>query len=272
MPPRRRAPRRKPARKGRKGNRKSRVPKHLTPSIPQYSKIVETIQVQDMESNQAYLRTFSLNDFNRARFESVNWRQFKAAKCTWTYEPLYNTYQDGNDNTALSAPYLYKMMNRVQDSGIANSLGELLGMGAMPQKLTRSIKFSYKPNWNIAGLSARTTNGTAINGLIDLGARPEYGWVNNSSVKQTQVSPTVRLPGALTPVQAGVLDSQGFETLIQFPSYCEYNGHSDYLEQKFAGTTPNQIVARLSLTVEWHFKGPAYNDQITQNYVGGPTT
>lgn len=262
MPPRRRAPRRKPARKGRKGNRKSRVPKHLTPNIPQFSKVVETISVQDMESNVAYNRTFSLNDFNRARYESVNWKFFKAARVTYTYEPLYNTYQDGNDNTALSAPYLYWMMNRTQDGQVPGGLGDLQGMGAMPKKLTNAIKVSYRPNWCSQGLTAVAAQGA---GVYALGGRTEFGWINNSSHSQTQASAVSRYPGTLVPVEAGAVGSiLNAATVHQIPSYCEYNGHTDILDQKFAGTTPNQVIARLSVTVEWHFKGPMYNSYITQ--------
>ena len=118
MPPRRRAPKRR-MRKG-KGNRRGRArpSKHLTPNIPQYSKVVESISIQDMEVNSPYQRTFSLNDFNRARYESVNWQFFKAAKVTYTYEPLYNTFQDGDNNSAQSAPYLYVKMNRTQDASV----------------------------------------------------------------------------------------------------------------------------------------------------------
>lgn len=246
----------------RKGNRKSRVPKHLKPNIPQYSKVIETIGVQDMEANSPYQRTFSLNDFNRARYESVNWRFFKAAKVTYTYEPLYNTYQDGDNNTALSAPYLYVMMNRTQDSKVPAGLGDLQGMGAMPRKLTNTFKYSYKPNWCVQGLTAVAAQGA---GVYALGARTEFGWINNSSQGQTQASAVLRNAGTVVPDQAGAVGTAlNATTIHQLPSYCLYNGHDDYIDQKFSGTVENQIIARLTVTVEWRFKGPLYNGYITQ--------
>lgn len=259
MPYRKRktAPKRKPIRRP----RKVRVPKHLTASIPQFSKVVETISIQDMESNLPYQRTFSLNDFNRARYEANNWQFFKAAKVTYTYEPLYNTYQDGNDNTALSAPYLYQKMNRTQDNEVPLGLGDLQGMGAMPRRLTNTWKFSYKPNWCIQGLTAVAAQGA---GVYSLGARTEFGWINNSSHDMSQASPTVRNAGVLIPDQAGAVGTiLNAQTIHQYPSYCLYNGHDDYIDQKFSGTTPNQVVARVSITVEWHFKSPMYNGYIT---------
>lgn len=245
----------------RKGNRKSRVPKHLTPKIPQFSKVVESISIQDMESNLPYQRTFSLNDFNRARYESVNWQFFKANRVTYTYEPLYNTYQDGNDNTALSAPYLYQKMNRTQDNEIPLGLGDLQGMGAMPRKLTNTHKFSYKPNWCTQGLTAVASQGA---GVYALGAKTEYGWINNSSHDFTQASPTTRNAGVLIPDQAGAVGTiLNAQTVHQLPSYCLYNGHDDFIDQKFAGTSPNQVICRVTITVEWHFKSPMYNGYIS---------
>lgn len=256
---RRRAPRRR-ARKG-KGNRRSRGPKHLSPRIRQFAKVVETISIQDMASNAPYQRTFSLNDFNRARYESCNWKFFKAARVTYTYEPLYNTFQDGDNNTALSAPYLYIMMNRTQDNEVPLGLGDLQGMGAMPRKLTNTYKFSYKPNWCVQGLTAVAAQGA---GVYSLGAKTEYGWINNSSHDFSQASPTVRNAGVLIPDQAGAVGSLlNAQTVHQYPSYCLYNGHDDYIDQKFAGTVANQVIARVSVTVEWHFKAPMYNGYIT---------
>jgi len=259
------APKRRMAK--RKGNRKGRVSTHLNGRAPQFARIVETVNIQDARSNTLNTLGFCLNDFNRARFEANNWQFFKAAKVTWTYEPLYNTYQDTKADLALSKPYLYTRMNRTQDKVVPYGLLGLQGAGAMPRVMTKTIKQTYRPNWNIQGLSISTISQSPYSQAA-LGARCEYGWINNSSFGQTQTAdPNVRAPGALNPSQTGaVLGVLGANTINQIPSYCLYNGHDFYIDQKHFDPDSAQAICRITMTVEWHFKGPVYNQRITQDY------
>ena len=117
-------------------------------------------------------------------------------------------------------------------------------MGAMPRRLTNTFKFSYKPNWCSQGLLASGVGpGGAVGSLFALGAKAEYGWINNSSHSQTQASAVSRYPGILIPKDAGALSGVlNANTIHQVPSYCLYNGHDDYVDQKFAGTVANQVI------------------------------
>lgn len=267
MPYRKRksAPKRKPV-----VRRKARVPRsiHLTPKVSQFAKIVETVNLADIQSNQAVTTAFfSLNDFNRARFESNNWQFFKAAKVTWTYEPLYNTYSDVAGTKALSKPYLYTRMNRCSNEVLPNNLLGLQGAGAMPRALTGTYKMTYKPNWTRPGLVASATNPAlgqpAVGQIVTLGSTTEYGWINNSNDSQTQgPNPLVRVPGTLQHIENGATTAAGF-TNRSLPSYVIYNGHDFYLDQKYADPDDTQVVCRLSMTVEWHFKGPVWNSNIS---------
>jgi len=265
MPIRKSAPKRRVAK--RKGNRKSKVPKHLSGKAPQFARIVETVNIQDATSNNLQSLAFCLNDFNRARFEANNWQFFKAHKVTWTYEPLYNTYQDNTTTLALSKPYLYTRMNRTQDALVPNSLLGLQGAGAMPRAFTKTIKETYRPNWNISGLVAVSQSANNVTSVTSLGTRTEYGWINNSSSRQTQTSAVARFPGVLQPNQTGALNGVlGENGTVSVPSYCLYNGHDFYIDQKYADPSAEQKICRITMTVEWHFKGPVYNSEITQGY------
>jgi len=263
-----RAPKRRVAK--RKGNRKGKKSGHLNTRAPQFARIVETVNIQDAPSNTLNTLGFCLNDFNRARFESNNWQFFKAAKVTWTYEPLYNTYQDGT-GTALSKPYLYTRMNRTQDKVIPFGLGGLQGAGAMPKAMVSTIKQTYRPNWNIQGLTIGSQPSGGSYGVAALGARCEYGWINNSPYLQTQYSATSRLPGQLNPSQTGAVSGiLSGTTVSQVPSYCLYNGHDFYIDQKNADPTATAPICRITMTVEWHFKGPVYNEKIVQTRTDAP--
>lgn len=242
---------------------------------------METIVIGDLFSNQIAAYTFTLQQFSRARLLSLGYQRVKAVKCTWTYEPLFNTFQDQLGNSALSVPFMYSRMNRGQDALVPGSLGDLQAMGAQPRKFTNTVRISYKPNWVSPGLIGyntaltQTVNGgqqKLLNGITCYGLKQEYGYLENSPYNQTQdpggsviipVGLPRRNPGTLVPI----LPSTAFNAGVTAPNVqsmlCIYNGHDVYFDQAQSGDAQN-TVTRVTLTVEWHFKDPKWWDQIIQ--------
>jgi len=280
MPVHRKRHAKKRAIKGRKGAAKAHIPRSLS-AVPQSARVVETISVGDLNSNEIKSYNFSLQEFSRARLLSLGYQRVKAAKCTWTYEPLFNTFQDAAGNNALSVPFMYHRMNRGQDSIVPGSLGDLQAMGAQPRKFTNTVRISYKPNWVSPGLIGyntlltQTVNGgqqQLLNGITCYGLKQEYGFLENSPYNQTQdpngnviipVGLPRRTPGTLRPdLESTALDNGVIAPNVQ-SMLCLYNGHDAYFDQAQSGEGTNQI-CRVTLTVEWHFKDPKWWDQIVQ--------
>lgn len=263
------------------------IPRSLA-SVPQHAKVIETIVIGDVESNQMFGCNFSLQQFSRARLLSLGYQRVKAVKCTWTYEPLFNTFQDQAGNSALSVPFMYQRMNRGQDSILPASLGDLQAMGAQPRKFTNTVRISYKPNWVSPGLIGyntlltQTVNGgqvQMVQGVTCYGLKQEYGYLENSPYLQTQdpagtvivpVGLPRRNPGTLIPDLASTALNAGAVAPNVQSMLCLYNGHDVYFDQAQSGGEPNKIT-RVTLTVEWSFRDPKWWDKITQtNQVQNP--
>lgn len=270
---------RKPrVRKARKAS--AHIPRGLA-TVPQTAKVVETIVIGDLLSNQIRPYNFSLQMFTRARLLSLGYQRVKAVKCTWTYEPLFNTFQDQVGNSALSVPFMYSRMNRGQDSRVPQSLGDLQAMGAQPRKFTNTVRISYRPNWVSPGmlgsntLLTQTVNGgqqQMIQSITCYGLKQEYGYLENSPYNQTQdpggsviipVGLPRRNPGTLVPDLEDTAINNGVVAPNVQSMLCLYNGHDVYFDQAQLGNEPN-FITRVTLTVEWHFKDPKWWDQIIQ--------
>jgi hypothetical protein len=268
--------------RGRKSNirrkpvRKARIsrpfPKTATAGSAQRATIVETIEFRDLPPNQAISATFCLSQFPRASTVSGNFAFYKAAKVVWTYEPLYNTFQDAAGSA--SVPYLYTVMNRSQLelplSAIPWTRANAQATGALPQKLSKKITVGYKPNWCSPGLQATITGGSGYT----MGSRVNYGWLTSQgTVTRTannyipNYAPTGNKP--IAPDDGGVAL---FPLPIAFSSV-NYNGHMNYIDQEVPGeaVTPT---CRLTCTVHWLFKGAAFNGAFASAAPpppGGPT-
>jgi len=288
MPARRiRKGKKRAPKRGRKGSKGLHIPRSLS-VVPQTAKVIETIVVGDLNSNTMQGYNFSLQEFSRARLLSLGYQRVKAAKCTWTYEPLFNTFQDQAGNNALSVPFMYTRMNRGQDSILPGSLGDLQAMGAQPRKFTNTVRISYKPNWVSPGLIGYNTLLTQtvnagevkmVSGITCYGLKQEYGYLENSPYRQTQdpagsviipVGLPRRNPGTLIPDLDTTATNNGVVAPNVQSMLALYNGHDVYFDQAQNGGEPNTIT-RVTLTVEWHFKDPKWWDKIVQtNQVQNP--
>jgi len=257
MPVRRRFAKKRPARpvarKGRKGARKGRSQS----GGKQMAKIVETLEFVDINSDTVYNFNFNLSQFDRASVLAPNFKYYKAAKVTWNMEALYNTFQEANGGTGITQPYLYTTMNRTQDT-TGQVVADLQAMGAKPIKFTGKHSISYRPNWCSPGLSVLTyTGGTGLPPVNtnSQGLKSQYGYLacptNNPGHGNTS---------AYTPANSQAPPSGGFilPNAIN-TNQVIYNGHTIFVDQLVPPSAP-LTVARVTCTVEWHFKDPHYTN------------
>ncbi|UAU47018.1 Cap [Chicken proventriculitis-associated circular virus 24] len=255
MPPRRRAPRRKPARKGRKGARKSRVPRTIAPKM-QMASIVESYEIENIVSNNLQRFNFSLNQFERAQKLSTLFKWYKAAHVSYSLEPMFNVYQAGGTGTS-AIPYVYTRMNRTGDQTQLN-INDLLAMGCRPKKLTTLKKIAYKPNWCSPGLiSYQVAQASGFGGVVTTitqnGLKPEYGWLASPTDVQlvgnttgNNFIPSVNFNGATN------LGNTLAKVATASPVY---NGHHMIIEQLNGSAL---TMCKVTCTVHWVFKDPKY--------------
>jgi len=257
MPLRRRRPqkkrplRRRPVRKG-----------QVMPAIAekgQTCRVIETYEAVDINSNQGTQHVFNLAQFARASNIATNFKWYRAARVTWTYDPLYNTFQDGVN--AASKPYMYTVMNRAQQENTINmgTVQQFQSTGARPTPFITQKKISYKPNWCSPGLLQVRTNTDGSKDYSSNGLQPQYGWLAtpNQLRKATQADQIAGDSGDYPtylsnppPGGANVVNSFVYNNMVI------YNGHHTFIDQKFTGgETPIDPVARLTVTVVWEFKG-----------------
>lgn len=252
-----------PKRRGgkRKGRgRKTRVPRSVRGGFNdfgQMARIKETVGYVDVLPNMGYNFNFNLSQYRRAMNLAPNFKWYKPTKVTWTIEPLYNTFQDGNAGTEITVPYLYMTMNRTQDS-TGLSLEDIQAMGAKPQKLVNKKVISYRPNWCSPGLNTYAVqpvqgspSGT-VNSLIrftNMGLKAQYDWVA-SPVQPVPDPADPNEPSYIVPDLPFNTGQDGMNAVNA--SQVVYNGHTIWIEQ--LGST--QRCARVVATVHWSFKDP----------------
>lgn len=276
----RRLPRKKSNRpiRRRKGGRRSggnKMPSTATSGKGQMAKIVETVQFVDLQPNLPSQSVFTLSQFPRAATLAANFAFYKAAKVTWNYEPLYNTFQDTAG--ASSTPYLYTLMNRGQTNTVLPPLlGQIQACGARPVKLVSKTSISYKPNWCSPGLISilkapqPVTDSTPVIGVYQQGVKQQYDWLACSGEEvRDGTSPNITVPSLSTVVQPVISPTDVFiNPAVGFQANSPnatnsvvYNGHYNFIDQQVdANTAP---VCRLTATVVWHFKGALFNQRLT---------
>lgn len=236
---------------------------------PQGAHIRESFEIQNINSNFDYGYVFCLANFERAMRISTNFKFYKPARVTWTYEPMFNTYQADSMAGTPGIPYLYTTMNRTQDNA-QYVVGDYLAQGAKPKKLAKIIKISYVPNWcspglltyEVAAAPPGPTGGTVQN-IVQVGSKAEYGFIPCPSSFSTYSQGRTE---GLTPFQPNSAfpntgpNLPGFAGLgnnvAGVATNCVYfNGHKAYIEQLNKTST---IVCKCTVTVDWVFKDPLY--------------
>ena len=235
-------PRRKNAKKA---LRVPRPPKMATSGKGQYATIVETQDGPDLSTNTTYAAWLDLSRFPRASVMASQFQFYRLKSVTYTYEPLYNSFVADNTANTYSKPYMYSCMNRIQDYA-AVTYAQLISTGAQPQTFTAKKVIRYKPNWCSPGLISVSSNGSALNGIVQQGLKTQYGWL--ASTGQFQATPQQEL--LFPPVN----DSTAAPTAAQISANTViYNGHVLYIQQESpAAATP---ICKQSITCVWEFKG-----------------
>ena len=243
----RRAPR-KHMRRGTKGGVLA-VPRSMHASPNQYASLTESILFVDTLPNVPSYRRFDLSQFYRASSVAVNYKWYKAAKCTWTYTPLYNTFQESAAVGTVSKPQILFQMNRTQDSLPLTDSFDMLSMGSKPQAFTNNKVITYVPNWCSPGLIAIATDEPTglVSGVRQIGLRANTGWL--ASTPQDSYNTSTRLQ----PLTSGnQILNDGSVNAPVLPANVQYNGHIDYVYQERAVAAVYSLV----LTVTWVFKQP----------------
>jgi len=252
-------------------NRKSVVPRGITTMPGQYCKIVETINLVDLQPNTNYLHTFQLNQFRRAHYMSAAFAFYRAAKVTYVYQPIYNTFTDVSGSSTV--PYIYTLMNRQGDTNLPQSnMDVVLATGARPKRFNSNHVVSYKPNWTTPGMPTQTVasggSGLTVSPFIQ-GSQTCYNWINKSSKGQKVYPPGAggNDSGVLTGIPPDNSTFPGI-AFVALGSACDgvaYLGHDAYIDQ--AKDLNPAACARVILTVEWEFKGPIWNNLIRQDII-----
>ena len=274
MAPRRRAPRRKrAARKGKKRTNRRNIPRGITAVQNQFCKVTETVAYQDILPGVQSPDSFNLMQFTRARFMATGFQHYKAAKCTWTYYPLYNTFATDTAVQGDTVPYIYTAMNRTGDGIAPASLAAFQAMGAKPVKFIKKHIVSYRPNWTTPGLPIQLLGSSGNYVDVTLGTRPCYDWIDSSPFlsKNNAGAPGQNTTGQLFVVEPPTIASDlnlALYTTVQTKSAAAsvmYHGHHAIFDQ-FVTAGVEKAIGRLTLTVEWHFKSPIWKDNLFQSY------
>lgn len=248
----------------------------------QNATVIETVQWPDVKMNDFNLYNFNLGQFQRAQLMSGLFRFYKASKVIWSVEPLYDTFQEGAGSCK---PYIYTMMNRDQSSEIVNfspkapggpqwAISALQAMGARPKQLDdKIIKYIYKPNWCSPGLLGQVNIGGQVT-PVTMGLQKQYGWLattslvpgaNNGVPNKNPLSlpSTTYTPGLQTDTVVGeyvISPNSAVSPPVNLTNSVVYNGHASYVDQAVPAFGPNSdvIVARVTCTVQWKFKGARY--------------
>lgn len=244
--------RRRPARRSRgKGSIMSMVAMNTDRS--QTAHIKETFASNihsQLKPNVDIEANFSLNQFPRAWAMSSLFKFYRAKRVTYTYQPFYNTFQEGigAGSNVVGKPQVYIAMNRSGDiTGL--TYAQVLELGSKPIPFVKNLVLSYKPNWLIGGL----TNANALNNpaasVFSMGAKVSYDWL--------PTVPVLTAPGYAGPVAQNQIEiSQqvnigGPSTVVNV--HATYQGHRLYISQPNAPV--DNIIALETITVEWEFKG-----------------
>lgn len=246
--------RKRPARR----HRKLRVPRTM-PAMAgknQMGTVIETLDKGTILANAGQLYTFTLGQFPRAYAMSTLFSFYKATKVIWTYEPLFNTFQEGAG--AVGKPYIVLEMNRQQEV-VNTGYRNLISAGGRPTPLASVKKITYKPNWCSPGLPMYQGNFSTgdISQLASTGLQKQFGWL--------ATPPTTPLgafnPGTTDNPAAPINDTTSGTIPVNINyNNVTYNGHASHIFQDGALNNP---ICRVTCQVQWVFKGAKNNYNFT---------
>lgn len=189
--------------------------------------IKQTLQLSDIQPNQAYEPQLTLTQFPRALDIADNYQKYRIQKVEYIYKPRFDTFQSQyipGSNVNPTVPYLFsKVLNYPAPTSFG--LAFLQTMGAKPRRLDdKNIIVSYTPHILQEGLASVTQGSTTQNY-----SRPiKKPWLNTH-----------------------VTDSSGATLMDNTVHY----GHAFWIQQEV--TDPNNVpVAELDVNVYFEFCKP----------------
>ena len=228
-------------------------------SVAQYATIQETIKFEDLTSSTNLALVFNLSQFARASELARNFRWYKAAKVSWTLEPLFNSFIDTSATTD-TIPYLYKLMDRTQDN-LSMTLADFQASGAKPSKLTSKKVLTYVPNWCSPGLTSYLSTPTnPLSGINSQGLKAEFAYLASPDDSNLAAD----IPQYMTPLDTRDPTIPTNTAMVAINvNQVTYNGMDIYIDQ--ATNQGEPIVARLIATVTWLFKDPKFHGFVRES-------
>jgi len=203
---------------------------------------VETIAFNDLGVNSGapYTFAFNIGQFNRAAGLQPQFKYYRAAKVTWTYEANYNSYTpSANGGSSVAAgptcPQLYWRMDRLGQNAF-QSVSEFQDAGAKPIPMSRKKVISYIPSTRVLWPTPYSASGTPAGPY-------EAGMVKPVRSQWLATNSYVAPDGS--DLEANAL-----------PAHSEYYGHQAIIDQVIAGGLPSENLVRCVCTVHWQFKDP----------------
>lgn len=230
-----------PRRKNRKTNRRSAKKMSMNPQGDS-AHVVCVQEAIDLKANNPYKVYFNINMFDRAETLAGQFQEYRCDKVELLFKPEFNTFQDQSGGATV--PYLLTTMNRIgEQQPMAPAL--LNRRGATPQKFTKEVSRSYKPN-TLQGVAAihqivPGTNPTGVpGGDINWSFTAVYDKWLSSEILST------------TPNQA----SAGGNTMTQSGFAAPYYYGLDFYIQQDGDIVPEAPCGKLYLKTHWSFKAP----------------
>lgn len=235
---RRKAPKRKPAKRGRRVAR-------VTDSA-RLTEGAENILSLDANGTYAYNYTTCLGNFQRAQEVAHAYKFYRCAKIQLEFLPYANLSQVGGGAGA-RLPQLYFSVDRVSNMNILPSEAEMIERGVSPKVWNTKRVYSWKPNL-LQSVSLETEqpgdgggNPLGIQSLSAINSVP----LMNKWLPTQQSFAFTNIPPAMTGLNVSQLASN--------PYALRYYGAVFVIDQE-GGIA--QAVGDLISKVTWEFKGP----------------
>lgn len=237
--PRRKAPKRKPAKRARKS----------IVRVTDSARLVEGAEDQltlDANGNFAYNYTTSLSEFQRAQEVAHAYKYYRCAKIELQFLPYANLSQVGGGAGA-RLPQLYFSVDRTMNMNITPSEAEMIERGVSPKVWNTKRVYSWKPNLLQSvqlEMEQPADGGGRPLGVQSISAINSVPLFNKWLPTQQSYAFT-NIPPAMTGLQVSQLASN--------PYALRYYGAVFVIDQE-GGTA--QAVGDLISKVTWEFKGP----------------
>lgn len=180
--------------------------------------IKETLNLNNLQANQAYGAEAYLSMFDRALDIADNYQEYRITKLEYKYTPLFDTYTyTGAGTPGTSLPYLYSKVLTVP-SPATFGVEFLKVMGAKPRRLDdKTLTVSFKPVVNQLNAAANANAG-GVRGI-------KSPWISTHIPNGTTMDDTI------------------------------HGHHAFWIDANYTGAT-NPVICEIELTATFEFRKP----------------